>query len=367
MQLNWEPEGKLRYAFADLSGTGGGGMGGIRAETGVGASEMSNEEWEAASAAAEQDAREAVAHGARWEGQSEEDSGDGHGGFFGVTSTFKEMMKVQFTYCNFCGIMMEIKHKLKMCSTGMQNYTCLAVYNIVQLHCILTILEFEFFPLLFISSYTPPTTFLQVTKPPGRRSTRFMMEGEDEVVFEASRDDGERLSLLHAPRHLTDQTGDLDDSNGDGIPGYHEEEEQDATGHSRHLQGVLRRDVETGQADGRGVQEVQDPLISGDDQRRHKRRSHHRGGIGAGESNLGLDMTDDGDVGGSNNGRARRGRMLRSRSGVTALMGAEDLWKQGYSGKGVKVGVFDTGIQVGMRDQYGWICLTPHRHKNDIF
>jgi len=190
-----------------------------------------------------------------------------------------------------------------------------------------------------IQSSMPIFPSPQVTKPPGRRSTRFMME--DEVVAQVSRDEGDPLGLLHAS-HLIDP--DLPDGKGDM-----EGEDQDAMDHRRRLQGSPRRNLgmeggfgaEAPSADGDAV-----PLISGGGQRRrHQRRSHHRGGgsVGAG-SGLGLDLDEDDVLGGT-----KRGRLLRSRSGVTSLMGAGALWKQGFSGKGVKVGVFDTGIKVGSR------------------
>ena len=47
----------------------------------------------------------------------------------------------------------------------------------------------------------------------------------------------------------------------------------------------------------------------------------------------------------SSNGTGVQQRHLLSKNSVTAAFSAQNLWAAGYQGKGVKMGVFDTGIR----------------------
>ncbi|KAI8470645.1 MAG: hypothetical protein J3K34DRAFT_509177 [Monoraphidium minutum] len=77
---------------------------------------------------------------------------------------------------------------------------------------------------------------------------------------------------------------------------------------------------------------------------------------------LGLDPSDptQREGGGGELRRRRRARALRAGGGVAAMLGAEELWALGYTGGGIKVGVFDTGIRQDhphlrrIRDRTNW-------------
>jgi len=128
-----------------------------------------------------------------------------------------------------------------------------------------------------------------VMKRPGRITTRFMMEGEE---YE---DDG---------------------SGGGGS-----EAEGDEASWRRRRQLMSR---------GAGAAAEALPLRGAIVQR-------GRAGTGAGQ------QSGDGVVDGAD-GSTRRARRLSKRPAVTQLMHAASLWDQGYTGEGIKVGVFDTGI-----------------------
>ncbi len=58
---------------------------------------------------------------------------------------------------------------------------------------------------------------------------------------------------------------------------------------------------------------------------------------------------EDGDLWdlerGNRTGAAQQRRQLLSKNSVTAAFSAQSLWSAGFQGKGVKMGVFDTGIR----------------------
>ena len=63
---------------------------------------------------------------------------------------------------------------------------------------------------------------------------------------------------------------------------------------------------------------------------------------------LGLDDGDDESwhlSSGNSTGAAQQRRQLLSKNSVTAAFSAQSLWSAGFLGKGVKMGVFDTGIR----------------------
>ena len=192
--------------------------------------------------------------------------------------------------------------------------------------------------------------WLLVSKRPGRRSTRFMMEGEEEVMFSDTADDDD---------------GDIDDATEaeevqDGVAGR-----EASTGSSRR--GLMHRSGASGESTatmaGGGRRKggmMMDPdggdegLLHPRHHRRHGRRTQHRisdpgsdlvghsssssssshsaGGRGMGTSHR---LREGEEV--RAEGHRRRGRAVHGRGTVTSLMGAEELWKQGFSGKGVKV------------------------------
>ena len=63
---------------------------------------------------------------------------------------------------------------------------------------------------------------------------------------------------------------------------------------------------------------------------------------------IGLD-DEDGDLWqfevGNHTGVGQQRRQLLSKNSVTAAFSAQSLWSAGFQGKGVKMGVFDTGIR----------------------
>ena len=162
--------------------------------------------------------------------------------------------------------------------------------------------------------------WLLVSKPPGRRSTRFMMEGDDEVEFFA---EGENVA--------------------------EDEEPGEGGGRRGLLQGGRRKGGMMMDVDSEGQDHSHD-------RRRRGRRAHHRSeddAVGLSHGERLSDRKPNDKRGGQTSSTLpeaelhshHRRRALHGRGTVTSLMGAEALWKQGFSGKGVRVGVFDTGIQ----------------------
>lgn len=66
-------------------------------------------------------------------------------------------------------------------------------------------------------------------------------------------------------------------------------------------------------------------------------------------STIGLDNDREGESWvserGNRTGATAQRRQLLSKNSVTAAFSAQSLWAAGYLGKGVKMGVFDTGIR----------------------
>ena len=254
-KLNWVPEGELRHAFIDLSSGGGGGGGGGGGEGGGRGG--------GGRAGGGRDAAAAVGESA-----TEEDvrgSGGGRG-------------------CQYSG---GGPSGSSFSSGGCGSFDTLDDEGGVE---------------------AP----FSITKRPGRISTRFMMEGEEEVLFLS--DDG----AFEEEEEERGQEGAEESGDDEG-------EVQEGGGEDE----VSRRQLRSSHSRRRRAS----GLPASSDLHRHHRHggsNHHRGGGGGG--NLGLDLSEEGAA-----KSARSRRALHGRSTVTSLMGAEVLWKQGFSGKGVKV------------------------------
>ncbi|GAX78554.1 hypothetical protein CEUSTIGMA_g5994.t1 [Chlamydomonas eustigma] len=208
-----------------------------------------------------------------------------------------------------------------------------------------------------------------ITKRSGRISTRFMMEGEDEVNNVLLH----QAMLLEGGATIGLYTADSMEDSSDLEP-MAEKEQHDRQLTTWQAVGMAEKEQRNRQLTSLNPETLTERVVTADKdisswseddilelpisstgdrrlkhlqmQRRRMVRLDDDDGqmtVGGLRGRLGPGLLDP-LAEGMEDALPRRRRTLQSKSTVTSLMGAEKLWNQGFSGKGVKVGVFDTGI-----------------------